>query len=296
LEAEALADRTVEAIRAALPSNLLARLAAMARAGRGPGGGHKGDGAKALARGRPVGTRAGDPRRGARLDVVATLRAAAPWQRLRGAEAGRVAVRRDDLRIKRMVEPRRTTSVFVVDASGSTALARLAEAKGAVELLLADAYVRRDEVALVAVKGNAAELILPPTRSLARAKRALSGLPGGGGTPLAAGIDAARLIADRIARAGAVPLLVFLTDGQANIARDGAPGRDGAARDALASAEALARDGRASLMIDTSPRPRPQAREIAERLRARYLTLPAGDQRAIAAAVRTERAARDISI
>lgn len=293
-EVETLADRTVEAVRAVLPPDLLARLAAMARAGRGAGGGRKGDGAKALARGRPVGTRAGDPRRGARLDVVATLRAAAPWQRLRGAESGRVAVRRDDLRIKRLVEPRRTTSVFVVDASGSTALARLAEAKGAVELLLADAYVRRDEVALVAVKGRAAELILPPTRSLARAKRALTGLPGGGGTPLAAGIDAARRIADRIARAGAVPLLVFLTDGQANIARDGTPGREGAGRDALASAEALARDDRAALMIDTSPRPRPQAREIAERLRARYLTLPSGDQRAIAAAVRRERAARDI--
>jgi magnesium chelatase subunit D len=293
-EAQALADRAIEAVEAALPPDLLARLAAMARAGRGGGGGRKGEGAKTLARGRPVGTRAGDPRRGARLDVVATLRAAAPWQRLRGATPGRVAVRRDDLRVKRMVEPRRATSVFVVDASGSTALARLSEAKGAVELLLADSYVRRDEVALVAVKGAGAELILPPTRSLARAKRALTGLPGGGGTPLAAGIDAARLLADRIARAGAVPLLVFLTDGQANIARDGTPGREGAARDALASAEALARAGRAVLLVDTSPRPRPQAREIAERLRARYLALPSGDQRRIAAEVRSERSVLDI--
>ena len=75
--------------------------------------------------------------------------------------------------------------------SGSSALARLAEAKGAVELLLAQAYVRRAKVALIAFRGTTAELLLPPTRSLARAKRCLGDLAGGGGTPIAAGLSAA---------------------------------------------------------------------------------------------------------
>ena len=100
-------------------------------------------------------------------------------------------MRRDDFRMTRFQQRTRTTTIFVVDASGSSALNRLAEAKGAVELLLADCYVRRDQVALLAFRGKEAELLLPPTRSLVRAKRSLAGLPGGGGTPLAAGIDAA---------------------------------------------------------------------------------------------------------
>ena len=116
---------------------------------------------------------------------------------------------------------RETTTIFVVDASGSAALHRLAEAKGAVELLLADCYIRRDQVALIAFRGSAAELLLPPTRSLARAKRSLAGLPGGGGTPLAAGLDAAFALSDSIRRKGQTPTVIVLTDGRANIARDG---------------------------------------------------------------------------
>ena len=99
---------------------------------------------KAVRRGRPAGTRAGDPRRG-RLDIAATLGAAAPWQRARAAGqegAPRLRLRREDFRVKRFVARAESTTIFVVDASGSAALARLAEAKGAVELLLAEAYVR----------------------------------------------------------------------------------------------------------------------------------------------------------
>ena len=83
--------------------------------------------------------------------------------------------------------------------------------------------MRRDQVALIAFRGRGAELLLPPTRSLVRAKRSLAGLPGGGGTPLAAGIDAALALADAGAPRGGTPVVVLLTDGRANIARDGAP-------------------------------------------------------------------------
>ncbi|MFN5457531.1 VWA domain-containing protein, partial [Bradyrhizobium sp.] len=106
-----------------------------------------------------------------------------------------------------------TTTIFVVDASGSSALQRLAEVKGAVELLLAECYIRRDEVALIAFRGKGAELLLPPTRSLTRAKRSLAALPGGGGTPLSAAIFAATELALAVKAKGQAPTIVLMTDG-----------------------------------------------------------------------------------
>ena len=127
-----------------------------AAAGRGPSAGGRAGALRAsLLRGRPYGSRRGDPRNGARLHLIDTLRAAAPWQTLRRRERPAVAagplvhVRREDFHISRFRQRRETTTLFVVDASGSAALHRLAEAKGAVELLLADCYVRRDKVALM---------------------------------------------------------------------------------------------------------------------------------------------------
>ncbi len=104
---------------------------------------------------------------------------------------GGVEIRREDFRLTRFTRRTPTTVIFAVDASGSSALHRLAETKGAVELLLAECYVRRDRVAPIAFRRQRAELLLPPTRSLARARRNLAGLPGGDATPLAAGIEAA---------------------------------------------------------------------------------------------------------
>jgi hypothetical protein len=95
---------------------------------------------------------------------------------------GLLELRPDDIRLKQAQERSDRVLIFTVDASGSAALARLAEAKGAVELLLAQAYARRDHVALIAFRGDRAEVLLPPTRSLARARRRLADLPGGGGT------------------------------------------------------------------------------------------------------------------
>jgi magnesium chelatase subunit D len=287
-----LADRVLDAARAALPADLLATLARGA-AMRAKAGGSAGAVRRNAQRGRTIGTRNGDPKGGARLHLLATLRAAAPWQALRrvDGQGTRIAIRKTDFRIRRFYQSTRTTTIFVVDASGSAAVARLAEAKGAVETLLAECYVRRDRVALLCVRGGGAEMLLPPTSSLARAKRCLAAMPGGGGTPLAAGFVAARVLADGVKRGGQTPLAVFLTDGRPNIALDGAPGRPGAEADALATARAWRASGHAALLVDTAMRPHPFARTLAEASAARYLALPRANSDALQLAVRAATAA-----
>jgi magnesium chelatase subunit D len=290
-----LEDLLLEAARAAIPPGLLAQLRAGVRPrlrARAPG--RAGFAQHSQLRGRPAGTRRGELGRGARLDVVETLRAAAPWQPLRRREregrgarqSARIEVRREDFRVTRFKQRTQSTTIFVVDASGSTALHRLAEAKGAVELLLADCYVRRDHVALIAFRGRGAELLLPPTRSLVRAKRSLAQLPGGGGTPLAAGLDAAATLAAAVARRDETPTIVLLTDGRANVARDGRGGREAAEADAISAARSLAARGLSAVLIDTAPRPQPRAQALAREMQGRYLALPHADARVLAAAAR----------
>ena len=282
---DALTEIVVAAVRAALPPDVLAALGqGRAQPGRGTGAGAA---RKVAVRGRPAPSRAGALRAGQRLALVDTLRAAAPWQRLRRAEGDqRVHVRRDDFRIRRFVARAEATTIFAVDASGSAAIARLAEAKGAVELLLAEAYVKRTQVALVAFRGTTAEVVLPPTRSLARAKRTLADLAGGGGTPLAAGLSVAHDLARAARQRGRTPFVVVLTDGRANIDAAGHANRAGAASDALTAARGFAADRVAAAFIDTSPRPRPEGSAIAAAMEARYLPLPAAGAAAMAGVVR----------
>ncbi len=283
-----LQDVVLAAARAAIPAGLLARLAVDATArGGARSEGRAGELRMAPTRGRPAGTRTGDPGRGNRLALVETLRAAAPWQPLRNRTT-RIEVRREDFRIQRFKRRTETTALFVVDASGSSAANRLAETKGAVELLLADCYSRRDRVALIAFRGAGAELLLAPTSSLLRAKRQLAALPGGGGTPLASGLDAARALAEAERRRGRTPLVVLMTDGRANIARDGtAPGRARAEEEALDAARRLALEGRAAaIVVDIAPRPQPFARKLAEAMRATHVPLPHADATRLSSAVR----------
>ena len=291
-------DVVVAAAVAAIPRDLLAALVASPAGQRAtPSVGRSGAAAAHALHGRPLGPRRGRPRGGVRLDLLATLRAAAPWQRVRRGAAAptapalelrpdRLRIQPSDLHVRRTEARRRTTTIFAVDASGSAALHRLGEAKGAVELLLADCYVRRDSVALVAFRGRGAELLLPPTRSLTRAKRALGELPGGGGTPLAAGLDAVGELAATVGRRGATPVVVVLSDGRANVARDGTPGRAAGDRDARAAARRLGALGVSTLFVDTSPRPDPAARELAALLGARCIALPHADAAALSRAVR----------
>jgi magnesium chelatase subunit D len=269
---------------------LLASIAAGGCAAKTRGAaGRSGAAHRSAVRGRPIGSGRGALRGGARLDLLATLRAAAPWQALRRRESPShrpgFLVRGDDFHVRRFREQRESTTVFAVDASGSQALHRLGETKGAVELLLADCYVRRDRVAVIAFRGQQAQLLLAPTRSLVHARRSLAGLPGGGGTPLASGLAAARELATRILRDGGTPLLVLLTDGSANVALDGTGGRERAFSDALATARAWATLGARSVVIDTSPRPHEQARAVAQAMAARYLALPGADAHRLARSI-----------
>ena len=281
-------EMMLEAVAAAVPADVLAAITEGARRGSAPRQGRAGQEAKAGARGRPAGVRAGAPRRGERLAVVETLRAAAPWQGVRGrrSAAERVQVRADDFRVVRRRARRPTLTIFVVDASGSAAVQRLAEAKGAVEHLLAECYVRRDEVAVVAFRGTEADVLLPPTRSLLRARRSITGLPGGGGTPLAAGLLAADRIAEEALRQGTSPLLVLLTDGRANVTLAGESDRRAAQEELSTLARRLSTRGVGAVVIDTSRRPGAAAETLARDLGARYRPLPVADAAAVSAAVR----------
>lgn len=267
----------LEAVRALLPDNLLDQLTAKkARAGRGNGTGAVRKGNR---RGRPLPSREGRISDGARIDLIGTLRAAAPWQTIRRNASARdgLQIRPSDIRIKRFEEKSDRLLIFAVDASGSSALTRLAEAKGAVELLLAQAYARRDHVALVAFRGTAAELLLPPTRSLVQTKRRLAGLPGGGGTPLAAGMVTAFDQATQAMRRGLTPTIAILTDGRANIALDGSADRKRAATDAQQIARVLRSHAIDAIVIDTGNRPEPALRNLAQTMDAAYLPLPRAD-------------------
>ena len=134
--------------------------------------------------------------------------------------------------------------------------------------------------------GTGVELLLPPTGALARARRCLGALPGGGGTPLAAGIEAACALAESLRRQGETPRLVLLTDGRANVALDGAMDRSRAMADAERVARHLRGTGLPALVIDISPRPQPEAAKIAAAMGARCLALPRADAAALNRAVR----------
>lgn len=302
-DAQELADMLVEAAKAMLPADLLLNSdLKKAAASRSTLAGKAGALRRSSTRGRPAGTKRGDLKPGVKLNVIETLRAAAPWQTLRRREAlksssetgpaRRIEVRKQDIRINRYQQHSETTTIFTVDASGSSALNRLAEAKGAVELLLADSYVRRDQVALVMFRGKDAEVLLPPTRSLVRAKRALTGMAGGGGTPLCNGLETALLLALAERRRGATPIIVALTDGQANVARDGTPGRVQARIDALDAGRAIGSSGITSLLLDISPRPNPAASDIAAAMGARLVPLPFAKSSAVSGIVMEETRAK----
>jgi magnesium chelatase subunit D len=271
------AEVVLEAVRAAIPQHLLASLSAgLGQRGSGRNVKKSGPSKAKSTRGRRMGSRRSQSLAGQRLDILATLRNAAPWQplRRRAAGASRMIVTRDDFQVHRIKQRNESTAIFLVDASGSTAFQRLAEAKGAVEAILAECYVRRDKVALISFRSKTAEELLPPTRSLERAKRALSALPGGGGTPLAAALDKGFQLADQVRRADASPIVIVLTDGRANVTRNGEGNKVKALEESAAAARVFAAQRVQSMVVDVSPDPSRHARELAVQMGANYLSMP----------------------
>jgi len=212
-----------------------------------------------------------------RVAIDATLRAAAPFQlnrRTRVPGQSGVMIEPSDLRFKEFKHRAGVLFIFAVDASGSMALNRLAQAKGALTRLLQQAYLHRDKVALISFRGTSSEVLLAPTRSVELAKRLVDALPAGGGTPISAGVMKAIELA-RLARIQGMPraMLVLFTDGRANVTLSGS-------RTSSDELEHLGRllkvEGITPVVIDTKSRfvVSGEGQALSVMLGARYFLLP----------------------
>ena len=221
-----------------------------------------------------------------KINFLETIKVSIPYQRIRSAEERsrkklKILIYPNDLRVYKRKSREMTTTIFLVDASGSAAQNRLGEAKGAVELLLAQCYVRRDRVAVMIFRDKTSDLVLHPTRSLVKAKKTLAGLPGGGGTPLAKAFEESKLLIEKISNDNQSLTLVLLSDGGANVCRDGTVGRQKAHSEALEYASKLKSTRVKSIFIDTGVMSNEKAIAIASSMGAFYYALPRANSKKI---------------
>ena len=223
-----------------------------------------------------------------RIDLMGTLTRAIPWQKIRSSsftKNRKIIIYPQDIMIKRFEKQSERLLIFLVDASGSNAIGRLAEAKGAIEILLSDAYAKRDNVALISFSGLKADPLLLPTKSLVTAKKKLSSLPGGGATPLAKGLLEAFKMADAARSRSIKPIIILLSDGRGNITLDGLGDRVKAIEDTTYIASLIKRNAINNIFIDTSRRKTPMADELAKELNGHYFQLPMANSSSISKAV-----------
>jgi magnesium chelatase subunit D len=299
----------LSAIETELSSDILnLPFAAQRRAGSGS----RGEALNAR-RGRFVRAVEGSPR-GNRIAVLQTLMAAAPWQKSRSQNQEQrtkdemrtnktnderrasfveshtrvvhpsidrrplsLVIKKSDLRVKRYRDKSGALFVFVVDASGSMALNRMREAKGAVARLLQSVYVHRDRVALVAFKGKSAQVLLPMSQSVERAKRELDVLPTGGGTPLASALLTAWQTAQQAQAQGiSQSIFVLMTDGRGNVALNDERQPSSIENELRQIASLIRADGVQSIVIDTQANylSRGEAPKLAGWLGGKYVYLP----------------------
>jgi len=246
-----------------------------------------------------------------RLAVDATLRASAPYQLSRrqraigtNRESRGVHIENSDVRIKKMARKAGSLIIFIVDASGSMALNRMNAAKGAAMSLLTEAYQSRDKICLIPFQGIAADVLLPPTKSIAMAKRRLEQMPCGGGSPLAHALQVASLTGLAAQKSGDVGkvVVVLISDGRANVplctsygeefdaanddeSKDGKPSRKYLKDEVIASAKKMASlPGFNLLCIDTENKfvSTGVAKDIAQAAGGKYHQIVKADGKAIA--------------
>ncbi|MGH9048061.1 MAG: VWA domain-containing protein, partial [Acidimicrobiales bacterium] len=193
---------------------------------------------------------------------------------VRTAGAAPLQIDADDLRSPRREHQGDNVVVLAVDTSGSMGVGeRVAAARGAVLALVADAYQHRDRVAVVSYRDDGADVVLRPTSSTEVALARLAEVATGGRTPLAAGIDVARILAIEERRRGSHPLVVLVTDGRATWADGADP-----VQAAMESARACKAKRLDALVVDCegSARPLGIARQLAEAMGARYVAMDPG--------------------
>jgi magnesium chelatase subunit D len=300
----AIEDMIIHAIEARVPKDLLSPAQRTVRPSR-TGKRFK---ASTSIRGRCVRS-AINRTRDARIAIDATLRAAAPFQLFRrvqseltrkqssdsetpkeaatATQTRRVKIEPSDLRFKEFKHRSGILFIFAVDASGSMALNRMAQAKGALTRLLQQAYLHRDKVALISFRGASSEVLLAPTRSVELAKRLVDALPVGGGTPLSAGVVKAIELA-RLARLRGTSraMLVLFTDGRANVGLgDGHPSRTKSTigQELRQLGALLGSEEIRSVVVDTKSRfvTSGEGDALARMLGARYFYLPRADAGAV---------------